>query len=57
MPQIVGSIIVFIAFCGGLGFMISHVPRPPRTKGARRSFDSCSISIRHGRLLTSTSCI
>ena len=25
LPQIVGSIIVLIAFCGGLGFMISHL--------------------------------
>ncbi|RWC23476.1 MAG: AbrB family transcriptional regulator [Mesorhizobium sp.] len=25
LPQIVGSIIILIAFCGGLGFMISHV--------------------------------
>lgn len=25
LPQIVGSIIILIAFCGGLGFMISHL--------------------------------
>jgi uncharacterized protein len=25
LPQIIGSIIALIAFCGGLGFMISHV--------------------------------
>ncbi|TIM29016.1 MAG: AbrB family transcriptional regulator [Mesorhizobium sp.] len=25
LPQIVGSIIILIAFCGGLGFMISHM--------------------------------